>query len=79
MAGTTMAGPKKKAARSLKNKERKGPGFRTIGIRVSDAYAEWLERAAKHDKRTVASHIEKALEDRAIKIEFGEAPPERIP
>lgn len=77
MAGTLMA--KKKAhGRSPKNKERSGPGFRTIGIRVSAAYADWLANAARYDRVTIAAFLDRAAADRARAIGFDETPPERI-
>jgi hypothetical protein len=61
-----------------KSKARQGPGFRTLGIRVSDAYAAWLGRAAKRDRVTIAAFLDRAAADRARAIGFDEAPPERI-
>jgi hypothetical protein len=79
MVGTLMA-KKIPAGRSPKNKERKDVDrFRTIGIRVSAEYADWLERAAKHDRLTIAAFLDKAAGDRAKAIGFEEPPPERIP
>lgn len=71
-------GPEGGAAR---NKGRKNPeGFRTIGFRVSDEYAAWLERAAKHDRATIAAFLDRAAADYAGRLDgFGEAPPVRIP
>jgi hypothetical protein len=74
-----VAKAKKPGARSPKNKERQGPGFRTIGIRVSDAYAEWLAEAAKYDRVTIAAFLDRAATDRARVIGFTQAPPARIP
>lgn len=78
MAGLKMA-KKKPSERSPKNKERKGPGFRTIGFRASMAFSEWADEAAKYDRVTVAAFIEKAMVDRAKAIGFEKKPPERIP
>ena len=78
MALIAMA--KKKAGdRSPKNKERVSPGFRTVGIRVSTAYADWLVKAARYDRVTIAAFLDRAAADRALAIGFTEAPPERIP
>lgn len=77
MTGALMA--KKAAGRSPKNKEREGPGFRTIGIRVSVEYAEWLSKVSKHDRVTIAAFLDRAAADRAQAIGFTESPPERIP
>jgi hypothetical protein len=70
---------KKPGERSPRNKERQAPGFRTIGIRVSDSYAEWLAEAAKHDRVTIAAFLDRAAADRARAIGFTRLPPERIP
>jgi hypothetical protein len=70
---------KKQAGRSPKNKERQESGFRTIGIRVSDAYAEWLAEVAKRDRATIAGFLDRAAADRAQAIGFEKVPPERIP
>jgi hypothetical protein len=78
MASALMA-KKKPTERSPKNKERTEPGFRTVGIRVSNAYADWLERVAKQDRATIAGFLDRAAADRAKAIGFDEVPPERIP
>lgn len=70
---------KRRDERSARNKERGEPGFRTIGLRASDAYAEWLARAAKHGRDTVAAFLDKAAAEHAAAIGFAEPPPERIP
>jgi hypothetical protein len=69
---------KKAESRSPRNKERAAPGFRTIGIRVSDAYAEWLAQAARHDRATIAAFLDRAASDRAREIGFATPAPERI-
>lgn len=65
--------------RSPKNKERQASGFRSIGVRVSQEYADWLEEAAKLDRTTVAGFLDRAAADRAKSIGFDKLPPERIP
>ncbi len=75
----SVAKAKKSGERSPKNKERQEPGFRTIGIRVSNAYAEWLAEAAKHDRVTIAAFLDRAAADRARVIGFAQVPPPRIP
>jgi hypothetical protein len=70
---------KKPGERSPRNKERQDAGFRTIGVRVSDAYARWLAEAARHDRVTIAGFLDRAAADRARAIGFTEPPPERIP
>lgn len=67
------------AKKLSKNKAREGPGFRTLGIRVSDEYAEWIAGASKFDRMTIAAFIDKAVADRAKAIGYQLAPPERIP
>jgi hypothetical protein len=79
MPGALMAKAKGQGGRSPKNKERKEPGFRTVGIRVSNAYADWLTNASKFDRMTIAAFIDKAVTERARAIGFSEPPPERIP
>jgi hypothetical protein len=80
MAGVAMA-KKKAGERSPRNKERKDPaGFKTIGFRVSEEYAAWLERAAKHDRATIAAFLDRAAADYAGRMDgFDESPPDRIP
>jgi len=77
MAGTAMARPKRGAR--PKGKARQAPGFKTIGIRVSVAYAEWLEGAAKQDRATIAAFIDRAVVERARSIGYEFPPPERLP
>jgi hypothetical protein len=73
-----MAKKKAESARSPLNKERKGPGFRTIGIRVSDTYAEWLNEAAAHERITVAAFLDRAATIYAKQVGFDKEPPRRI-
>ncbi len=64
--------------RSPKNKERQTGDVKTIGLRVSTAYADWLARAAAHDRVTIAAFLDRAAIDRAKAIGFAEAAPPRI-
>jgi hypothetical protein len=73
-----MMAKKKQGPRSPKNKERLDPGFRTIGIRASVAYADWLTKVAEHDRVTIAAFLDKAAAERATRIGFTETPPRRI-
>lgn len=73
MAGITMAKPK---ARKTKADDKE---IRTIGVRSTNAWAEWLERAAKHSRTTVASFLDRAAAELAKGNGFDEAPPERLP
>lgn len=52
---------------------------RTIALRCTVAWAEWVEALAKHDRLTVAQEIDRALAEHAKAIGFTEAPPERLP
>jgi hypothetical protein len=73
MAGAVMA------KKSAKGRPSEATGFRTLGIRVTHEYAEWLASAAKHDRVTIAAFIDKAVADRAKAIGFDEPAPERLP
>jgi hypothetical protein len=73
VAGTAMA------KKLPKNKARQGPGFRTLGIRMTDEYAAWLAGVAKFDRMTIAAFLDKAAEDRAKAIGFKEPAPGRLP
>lgn len=53
--------------------------LRTIGIKASTEWAEWLERLARHQRTTVASLIDRALAEHARSVQFEDQPPERIP
>lgn len=68
----------KTKAKAAGEKAKPVPNFRTIGVRVSEEYAEWLTRAAKHDRTTIATFLDKAATDRAAAIGFSEPPPDRI-
>ncbi len=52
--------------------------FRTIGIRVSMAYGDWLTTAAKADRTTIAGFLDRAAADRAKAIGLVDPPPGRI-
>lgn len=66
----TMARPKPKAE-PLKPK--------TIGVRATGEWAEWIERGAKHCRTDVAKLIDAAVVDYLRERGFVEPPPERIP
>jgi hypothetical protein len=65
--------PKKKAAQS------RSSGPRTIGVRATGEWAEWLERAAKHCRTDLAKFIDAATTEYAKARGFDEPPPPRIP
>jgi hypothetical protein len=52
---------------------------RAIAFRVTEEYAEWLNRAARADRVTIAGFLDRAAADRAKAIGFNEPPPERVP
>jgi uncharacterized protein (DUF1778 family) len=53
--------------------------IRTIGVRTTKAWADWLERAARHSRMTVATFLDRAAAEHAKETGFDEAPPERLP
>jgi hypothetical protein len=53
--------------------------LRTLGIKASAEWADWLERFAKHQRTTVASLIDRSLAKQADVEGFDEPPPERVP
>jgi hypothetical protein len=63
------------AKKKPKGAPRRGP--RIIGVRVSDEYAEWVERLAARNRSTVAGLVDQALAKFARDIGFTEPPPER--
>ena len=77
---STGMAKKRTGQRSPKNKERKDvTNFRTLGFRVSKEYAAWLERAAKHNRITIAAFLDRAAAEHARATGFNEPAPERIP
>jgi hypothetical protein len=52
---------------------------RTVGVRATGQWADWLERVAKHCRTDVAKLIDMAVADYAKARGFDELPPERIP
>ena len=73
MAEAPMARPKTKK-RSETDLE-----IRTIGVRATKDWADWLERAAKHNRITVASFLDRAAAEHAKETGFDEPPPPRLP
>lgn len=55
------------------------PKAKTIGVRASVEYAEWVERAAKHCRTDVAKLIDAALAEYVRNRGFEESPPDRVP
>ncbi len=69
--GLAVAKPKKGA------KGAKGP--KTLGVRTSAEWAEWIEKGAKFCRTDVAKLIDVAVADYLKARGFTEPPPERIP
>jgi len=54
-------------------------GTRAVAFRAIPDYVEWLTRAAKADRASVATFLDRAATDRAKAIGFDEPAPERVP
>jgi len=52
---------------------------KTVGVRATEAYAEWLDRLAKHYRTTVAGVIDRALAEWTEAESYAERPPDRTP
>jgi hypothetical protein len=61
------------------SKKKPDAGPKTIGVRATAEYAEWLERLAKHYRTTVAGVIDRALAEWTETEGYPERPPERTP
>lgn len=72
-ATLTMGRPKKQVAKPDPAKPR------TIGVRASAEWADWLERVAKHCRTDLAKLIDASVADYAKAHGFDEHPPERVP
>jgi hypothetical protein len=70
-----MASPKQKP----KSKAESKPTVKTVGIRTSAEWAEWVERLAKHYRTTVSGVIDRALAEWTAAEGYEEKPPERNP
>jgi hypothetical protein len=68
----TMARPKKKAAKGG------APQMTTRGLRMTVAYAEWIDEFAASERMGVATLIDRAVAAYAKETGF-KAPPERVP
>jgi hypothetical protein len=66
-----------KAKSGGKGKPDQGP--KTIGIRVSSGYAEWLEQLARHYRTTIAGVIDRALAEWTETQGYPVRPPVRTP
>ena len=67
-----MGRPKKSAPKGA-------PKPRTIGVRATGEWAEWLEQAARHCRTDIAKLIDAAVVDYVKARGFEVPPPERIP
>jgi hypothetical protein len=53
--------------------------LKTIGLRVSAEYGDWLDRLARHYRTTVAGIIDRAVAEWVHAQGYDEAPPDRMP
>lgn len=68
-SGALMGRPKRRSVGKLEAK--------TIGVRVTAEYADWIERLARHYRTTVAGVIDRALAEWVEAEGYEERPPER--
>jgi hypothetical protein len=68
----TMAKAKKKAPRPG------GARMTTRGLRMTEAYAEWIDQFAAAERMGVATLIDRAVAAYAKQVGF-KTPPERVP
>lgn len=66
----TMARPKKQP-------DKAPDGGKIVGVRVSVAYAAWIDRLAKHNRSSVSVLFDQAMSKYAKEIGFTEEAPER--
>jgi hypothetical protein len=66
-------------AKKRSSKGKAQPPVKTIGIRSTPEWAEWLERLARHYRTTVAGVIDRALTEWTEAEGYEEKPPQRIP
>ena len=71
-----MARPKKRVS-APKKASAKPP--KTVGVRTTAEWAEWLERGARHCRTDIAKLIDAAVVDYVKARGFDETPPVRIP
>lgn len=72
MTEAVMGRPKRKAPKA-------DASPKTIGIRATPEWAEWLENVARHYRTTVAGVIDRALTEWTSANGYPDAPPERTP
>jgi hypothetical protein len=66
-----------KAKRPTKRESEPAP--KTVGIRVSAEYADWLEELARHYRTTIAGVIDRALAEWTETQGYPKRPPVRTP
>jgi len=71
-SGTTVGRPKKLAGK-------KPTGPKTIGVRSTPEWADWIDRAARHCRTDIAKLIDASVAEYVKARGFSESPPERIP
>lgn len=71
MSGTLVGRPKKQT--------KPGQLTKTVGVRATSEWAEWLERLAKHCRTDIAKLIDASVAEYGKAHGFDEPPPERIP
>lgn len=74
-----VVGVAKMSRPKRKPKGTKPSGPRTIGVRVTGEWAEWLEELARFSRTDVAKLIDAACAEYAKNHGFTKTPPERIP
>jgi hypothetical protein len=70
--GAIVGRPKKLAGK-------KAAGPKTIGVRSTAEWADWLDRAARHCRTDIAKLIDASVAEYVKARGFTENPPERIP
>jgi hypothetical protein len=65
--------------RAKKQAGKKAAGPKTIGIRSTPEWADWLDRAVRHCRTDIAKFLDAAAAEYAKSRGFTEPPPERIP
>lgn len=73
-----MAGGATVAKQKGRPKRRKVDA-RTVAFRCTVEWFAWLEGAAKHNRMTVATFLDRAAAEHAKATGFLEPPPERLP
>jgi hypothetical protein len=77
--GAMMTKPKPKPKPAARARGPIDPEIRVLGVRATRAWCDWLERAAKHGRVTVAAFVDRATAEHAKASGFDEPPPERLP